>query len=205
MVEIIYIFIGKGNLNPEWFYDLIRMFPLLRATAKPQSQFFWLLLYRFFPLPRWCLWVWLSPSSFTDPGWWTEFAPGIWAQAEVQVPNSPCSFHLLLLQFNKAPPNTCPMSCLHWDYDSSQRQRTIREAALRRPDPCAHSWHGLLADFGVMMESSEWESSWGKDAKWKRSHTHTQQYVYPHCGFDLHPSSLVPSLEPFVVCNFTLQ
>ena len=105
MVEIIiYIFIGKRNLNSEWFYDLIRIFLLLRATAKPQSQFFWLLLYRFFPLPRWCLWVWLSPSRFTVPGWWTEFVLGIWAQAEVQVPNSLCTFHLLLLQFNKAPP-----------------------------------------------------------------------------------------------------
>lgn len=45
-------FIGEGNLDPEQFYDLPRIFLLERVTANPQSQFFRLLLHRFFLLPQ---------------------------------------------------------------------------------------------------------------------------------------------------------
>lgn len=45
-------FIGEGNLDPEQFYDLPRIFLLERVTANPQSQFFCLLLHRFFLLPQ---------------------------------------------------------------------------------------------------------------------------------------------------------
>lgn len=103
-------FIVEGNLHPEQFYCLPRIFLLERVTAKPQSQFSWLLLHRFFHISRWCLWAWLSLSSFADPGWCSgHLNPGRGAGARHVVGSPPT---LAAVQMHVPP----------WDCDLSQRQ-----------------------------------------------------------------------------------
>lgn len=109
-------FIVEGNLHPEQFYYLPRIFLLERVTAKPQSQFSWLLLHRFFHIRRWCLWAWLSLSSFSDPGWWSgHLSPGRGGGARHGVGSPPT---LAAVQ------RTLLMHVLPWNCDLSHRQST---------------------------------------------------------------------------------
>lgn len=141
-----------------------------------------------FHIPRWCLWIWLSLSSFTDPGWWMRIwsghlSPG-WdagARLTVGIPST-----LAAIQW------TLPIHYLHWNCDISQRQSTRSIHSLKQLSegkiPLL-SWLGWHVGILGMREPLEGDHQVEGPSKWSHE-TNVTVYIYPHCGFD-HPAPAV--------------
>lgn len=141
-------FIVEGNLHPEQFYCLPRIFLLERVTAKPQSQFSWLLLHSFFHISRWCLWAWLSLSSFADPGWCSgHLNPGRGAGARHAVGSPPT------LAAVQDPPDARPTLGLRLVPETKPKEHALSGEAPRRESPSAPSRWDYSADWDSMLES----------------------------------------------------
>lgn len=113
-------FMGGANLDSEQFYGLPSISLLERVPAQSQSQFFLTPVSQVLCFPSWCLWVWLSLSSFTDPGWWTRICSGHlspgWDSGARLTVGFPATFDAVQWTF--------PVHCLHCNYDLFQKQRT---------------------------------------------------------------------------------
>ena len=124
--------IAGGSLDSEKLCYLPRLFLLERVTVKPQSQFFWLLLHRFFPHPQMVSvdlalmfklhWPWMMNEDLL---WASE--PRLRCRCQTRCGHS---IHFAAVHW------TLPMHWLHWHCVLSQRQRTksiaFSEEALRR-------------------------------------------------------------------------
>lgn len=148
-----------------------------RVVAEPQSQFFCLLLNKFFPFPQ-MVSVGL-PLTFKLH--WPWMMHGDLLRAPESRLRCRCQIHCGLsvyLWYSSIGPQPLPHELLIlvlWFISETKNQEVsiLCEAVLWWQDPSAHSRHGLWANLGLEMESSEWESSWKEDTKWKCSHTQT--------------------------------
>lgn len=119
-IIILILCMGGANLDSEQFYGLPSISLLERVPAQSQSQFFLTPVSQVLCFPSWCLRVWLSLSSFTDPGWWTRICSGHlspgWDSGARLTVGFPATFDAVQWTF--------PVHCLHCNYDLFQKQRT---------------------------------------------------------------------------------